>query len=185
MVKDHLDALDLDDQAIAQDRDLQTWYLTLTKILPNSDPHPAPLDRARLVELCAALMWNNVIHEVCGDMSPIVGSKDPDNRAIINLERFVTAIADGTLTTPVPTPSMAEVFVMDQASFTSRFNVGGNNMLTIDPDIWIDDPKLSDAVKSLQEALGVLNAELEVTNNDRPVRFARMQPSNWEASISF
>lgn len=185
VVARHLDELGLDDEAIAADKDLQTWYLTLAKILPHTDPLEEPLDRVRLADLCTALLWNNVVHEICGDLSPILGSEDPLDKAMVNLGRFREAVADGDLTTPAAPPTMADVFLIDQASYVSRFNVGGNNILAINAAREVDDPKLRMAIEDLQATLGALERELVERNRARPVRFARMFPSCWEASVSF
>jgi hypothetical protein len=185
VVSTHLDELGLDDDAIAKDNDLQAWYFTLAKILPNTEPLDQPLDRQRLEDLCSALLWNNVVHEVCGDLSPILGSQDPADKAIINLDDLRNSIGDGSLTGALPTPMMADVFLIDQASFVSRFNVGGNKILDINAAKWVDDPRLRDAIIDLQNTLTTLDARLEVTNQNRKVRFARMLPRNFEASISF
>lgn len=185
VVERHLEELGLDDAAIAADKDLQTWYLALAKVLPRTDPQADPLDRARLTDLCTVLLWNNVVHEICGDLSPILGSEDPLDKAMVNLARFRDAVADGELTTPVPAPTMADVFLMDQASYVSRFNVGGNNILAINAAREVDDPKLRVAIEDLQVTLRTLERELVERNRARPVRFARMFPSCWEASVSF
>ena len=185
VVERHLDELGLDEAAIAADMDLQAWYLTLAKILPNTDPRERPLDRSRLAELCTALLWNNIVHEICGDFSPIAGSDDPEDKAILHLGKLRSAVIDGDLTTPVEPPTMADVFLMDQASWTSRFNVGGNNILAINAAREVDDPKLRLAIEDLQATLGTLEGELLTRNEGRPVRFARMLPRHWEASVSF
>jgi patatin-like phospholipase/acyl hydrolase len=184
VVERHLDDLGLDDAAIRADKDLQGWYLTLLKILPNEDWEGA-LQRPRLVALCAALLWNNVIHEVAGDLSPLLGSEDPLDKATVNLSKLSAAIADGDLTTPIEPPTMAEVFLADQASFVSRFNVGGNNILAVNAARVVDDPKLREAIEALQETLSALQNELVDRNADRVVRFHRMLPRHWEASISY
>lgn len=185
IVARYVDKLELDDETIAADHDLQGWYLTLASLIPNLDPRTAPLTRNRLVELCAAFLYNNVVHEVCGDMSPILSSAEPDDRAIINLEKFSAAVGDGELTTPLPAPSMSDVFLMDQASYTSSFNVGGNKLLSLTAARWIDDPKLVEVVEDLQSSLRLIEADLLDRNRERDVRFSRMLPSTWEASISF
>ena len=185
MVRRYLAALSYDDESIASDRHLQSWYLTICGLIPNVDARDQPLTFDRLTELLSVLLYNNVIHEICGDMSPILGSVDPDDKAIINLERFIEAVGNGALRTPLPAPTMADVFLMDQASHTSRFNVGGNNMMTLCAARWIDDPKLVRAVEDLQETLRGLEEQLVARNDGRTVRFSRMLPSNWEASISF
>lgn len=185
VVDKHIAELGLDDETIAADLDLQSWYFTLAKILPNTEPSTRKLDRARLAELCTALLWNNVVHEVCGDLSPILGSQDPLDKAITNLEQLRAWIGTGSLTEPAPTPSMADVFLMDQASYVSRFNVGGNKILDINAPRWVDDPRLQQGIDDLKDTLRELEVELARRNEDREVNFARMLPSNWEVSISF
>lgn len=184
VVQRNLDQLRYDDATIAADKDLQTWYLTLAKILPNTDV-TKPLDRQRLEDLLTALIYNNVVHEICGDLSPILGSDDPADKAIVNLANLKEALAAGGAAAPVPPPSAADVFLMDQASYVSRFNVAGNKMMTINAAKFIDDPKLRVTVEDLQSTLRDLEEELEARNRSRPVTFARMLPRNWEASISF
>jgi hypothetical protein len=184
VVERHLDDLRLDDAAIAADLDLQAWSRTLAAILPDADP-TAPLDRARLQDLCTALLWNNVIHEICGDFSPILGSEDPADKAMINLANVKAAVGDGDLTRPIAPATMADVFLMDQASHMSRINVGGNNILAVNAAAVVDDPKLRLAVEDLQDTLRDLEEELVDRNQRRPVSFNRMLPRHWEASISF
>ena len=184
-IERYLDALGLDDAAIRADDHLDIWYRTIGTIVPNLDARSEPLGRAALVELLAVFLYNNVIHEVCGDLSPILRSDDPDDKAIINLEALIAAVGDGRLDQPIPAPSMNDVFLMDQASDASRFNVGGNNLLTLTPERWVDEPKLADAIRDLQQTLTQLDTELANENDGRPVRFGRMQPRHWEASISF
>ena len=185
VVTRHLDDLDLDDEQIHDDRDLQSWYLALAKSLPNVDVDK-PLTRKRLTDLLAALIYNNVIHEICGDLSPILGSTDPDDKIVVNLAG--TAVCDRTTTGWTQTfqpPTMADVFLIDQASFVSRFNVGGNNLLDINAARFVNDPKLRIAIEDMQATLRDTEAELHRRNGTRDVRFARMLPSAWEASISF
>ena len=185
IVTRYLDELHYDEAAIASDNHLQAWYLTLADLIPNTDPHASPLTRDRLIELCAGFLYNNVIHEICGDLSPILGSTDPDDKAIINLQNLADAVGNGRLDTPLPAPTMADVFLMDQATHASQFNVGGNNLLKITAARYVDDPKLTVAVSDLQRSLKRLEVELTERNNRRSVRFNRMLPSRWEASISF
>ena len=184
VVERHLDDLGLDERTIHADNDLQTWYLTLLKILPNTD-WEGPLDRARLVELCAALLWNNVVHEIAGDLSPLLGSQDPLDKATVNLEKLNAAIEDGELGAPIEPPTMADVFLIDQASFVSGFNVGGNNILAVNAAKVVDDPRLREAIEDLQTELLELQETLVERNRHRDVRFHRMLPRHWEASISF
>jgi len=185
MVETFLDSIGLDDQAVRDDDQLDIWYRTLATLIPGLDARSKPLDRVALVELLSCFLYNNVVHEVCGDLSPILRSEDPDDRAIINLDRLANAIGDGRLDRSIPAPTMGDVFLMDQASDASRFNVGGNNLLEITPERWVDDPQLWAALRDLQDRLRSLDAEFDRRNDDREVRFGRMQPRHWEASISF
>lgn len=188
VVSGHLDDLRLDDEAIAADADLQGWYSTLTDILPGTSPASTgdtSLDRARLEELCTALLWNNVVHEVCGDFSPILGSEDPADKTVVDLAALRRRIDGGTLTGPATPPGMASCFLIDQASWVSRFNVGGNNMMEINAARWVDDPKLRIGIERFQSTLRDLDDEIDHRNRGRAVRYGRMLPRNWEASISF
>ncbi|MEO1063661.1 MAG: lipoxygenase family protein [Actinomycetota bacterium] len=186
VVERHLDEIGYDDATIAADTDLQIWYLTLAKLIPNLDHRERTLDRERLGELCTILLWNNVVHEICGDMSPILGSVDPRDKTVVNLARLRASVGErGELADEVEAPSASDVFLMDQASFVSRFNVGGNNILAINAARLVDDPRLRDAIRDLQATLRDLEVELVDRNEERDVRFARMLPRHWEASISF
>ncbi len=185
VVERHLTERGFDDETIDGDADLQNWYRLLTGLLPNSDPAARPLTRERLVELGTALLWNNVIHEICGDLSPILGSQDPEDKAFTRLDHVRAMIGDGSLTGTAPPATMADVFLMDQASYVSSFNVGGNNILRVNAYREVDDPKLALAIEDLQAELETMTPELIRRNSDRAVRFDRMLPSNWEASISF
>jgi len=184
MVNGHLDDLRLGDPEIRKDLDLQRWYLALTSFLPNTDVSE-PLGRERLSEVLTALIYNNVIHEVCGDMSPIMGSRHPADRGLVNLATLRSSVVGGGVEAMVPTPSMEEVFLMDQASYVSRFNVGGNNLMKMNAARCINDPKLRDRIVDFQATLIELEHDLDGRNSGRAVSFARMLPRNWEASISF
>ncbi len=185
MIGRYLDEIGLTDEAIRADAHLDIWYRTLGTLIPNFDARSAPLDRSRLVELLASFLYNNVVHEVCGDLSPILRSDDPDDKAITNLSRLASALGDGRLDKPIPAPTMNDVFLMDQASDASRFNVGGNNLLDLTPERWVDEPRLAAAVVEMQRSLRRLDSEVDDRNRERGVRFGRMQPRNWEASIGF
>ena len=181
----YLDALGLGEDEIRNDNYLDIWYRTIGTLIPNFDARSEPLTRERLVELLSSFLYNNVVHEVCGDLSPILRSDDPDDKAITNLGRLSEAVGDGRLDRPIPAPTMNDVFLMDQASDASRFNVGGNNLLTLTPERWVDEPRLSAAVRDLQRVLTDLDHQLTARNDARAVSFGRFQPRNWEASISF
>lgn len=179
-----LDDAGLDDQAVTADENLQGWYRTLVGLLPNVDASQ-PLNRERLEELCLALLWNNVVHEICGDLSPILGGTDPADKAMTNLADVRAALDAGGLGSPIAAPSMADVFLMDQAMYVSRFNVGGNALMRIDAAQVSGDPRLWRAVPVLQSRLAAVETELIERNRPREVSFNRMLPSRWEASVSF
>ena len=184
-IERYLDAIGLDDEAIRRDGHLDIWYRTLGTLIPNFDARSKPLSRQVLVELLSSFLYNNVVHEVCGDLSPILRSGDPKDKAITNLGLLAEAVGEGRLDRPIPAPTMNDVFLMDQASDASRFNVGGNNLMSLTPERWVDEPRLSEALHDLQNSLRQLDDELDERNAARSVRFGRMQPRNWEASISF
>jgi len=183
-VRQHLEDVGIDNTKISADHDLSIWYLTLMRSLPNSN-HNEPLTLERLTDLLARLIYNNVVHEICGDLSPILGSEDPADKATINLQKVRSALEAGGVTEPTEPASMSDVFLIDQASYVSRFNVTGNGILEIEPFRFIDDPRLAGAVKDLQSALTELQQELVERNKHSDVTFARMFPRHWEASISF
>ncbi len=183
-VRQHLADVGIDDASISADHDLSIWYLTLMRGLPNTD-HNEPLTLERLTDLLTRLIYNNVVHEICGDLSPILGSEDPADKATINLQKLRSALETGGVTEPTEPASMSDVFLLDQASYVSRFNVTGNGLLEIEPFRFIDDPRLAGAVKSLQGTLIEVQQVLVERNKHRAVTFARMFPRHWEASISF
>ncbi len=185
VISRYLDSIGLDDETVRSDDHLDIWYRTIGTLIPNFDARSAPLDRDRLVEVLSSFLYNNVVHEVCGDLSPILRSNDPDDKSITNLDLLAEAVGDGRLDRSIPAPTMNDVFLMDQATDASRFNVGGNNLMGLTPERWIDEPRLSAAVRDLQRSLRELDRELAERNDARDVRFGRMQPHNWEASISF
>jgi lipoxygenase len=182
VVRRHLDDLDFDDEFLATDHDMAAWYATLRKLLPDADSIPPMDDVEDLIDLLTALIYNNVIHEVCGNLSPILDSRDPADKAGIDLDHL-RAMIDPERETPVP--RAGDVFLMDQASYVSQFNVAGNNLMTINAARFVDDPKLRIAIEELQATLRVLDDELAARNRRRLIPFDTMQPHKWEASISF
>lgn len=182
VVDRHLDQLDISDDDVTSDEDLTEWYRTLRRLLPDADTIPPLGSRADLADLLTALIYNNVIHEVCGNLSPILDSRDPADKAGIDIDDL-RALADEHAPTPIP--SAASVFLMDQAAFVSSFNVAGNNLMTVNAAKYIDDPKLRVAVEDLQATLSGLDQELQARNRERAIPFRMMQPSKWEASVSF
>jgi Lipoxygenase len=182
VVRRHLDDLDLDDELLTTDDDMAAWYVTLRRLLPDADSIP-PMDTLEdLVDLLTALIYNNVIHEVCGNLSPILDSRDPADKAGIDLDHLRAMIDPDQ---PTPLPRAGDVFLMDQASYVSQFNVAGNNLMTINAARFVDDPKLRVAIEDLQAELGRLDRELAARNRHRTIPFDTMQPHKWEASISF
>ncbi len=182
VVDRHLTQLDITDDDVRSDNDLIGWYWTLRRLLPDADNNIPTLEsRADLAELMTALIYNNVIHEVCGNISPILDSRDPEDKMAIDINHL-RMLAAGE---KPPPPSAGSVFLMDQAAFVSRFNVAGNNLMTINAARFIDDPKLRVAVEDLQGTLRELEATLVQRNAKRDIPFRMMQPTNWEASVSF
>lgn len=182
VVEGHLDDLDIDDETIRTDSHLAAWYATLTEVLPNSSTVPQLTNRQSLEDLMAALIYNNVIHEICGNLNPLLGSRDHADKAAISFEGLV-ALTDMTAAQPIP--RAADVLLMDQAAFVSGFNVSGNALLTINAPRYIDDPKLQLTVKQLQNDLTDAAKVIAQRNEARKIPFRAMEPHRWEASISF
>jgi len=178
----HLKELDYDDEFLASDPDIAQWYTTLCRMLPDVDTIP-PMDTLEdLIDLMTAVIYNNVIHEVCGNLSPLLDTKDPRDKQNIDIDDLAAlATPDGK----DRKPSAGSVLLMDQATFVSRFNVAGNNLMAINAARYIDDPKLVLAVTELQDTLKVLDAQIAARNVDRDRAFETMLPRKWEASISF
>ena len=178
-VRQVIDGIYRDDDAMRADADLMTWYKELASLLPNEDITDRPLtDRALLIDVLTCLLYNNVSHEVCGDFSPYVQSATPLHRKLVDQ----AAIASGDLDDP---PRLADTFLFDQGAYAGRFNNGGNNLLTLDPHEYIDDSRLRNAFVALQQRLAAHDARLEERNRERDTPFYRMMPRHWEVSISF
>ena len=143
IVKRHLDDLDIDDDDIVNDPHIASWYSTLREVLPDAHTVTHLQSRSDLEDLMTALLYNNVIHEVCGNLAPILGSRDREDKVGINIDHLRSLVDPDR---PTGTPRAAEVLLMDQASFVSTFNVAGNNLMTINAARYIDDPRLRDAV---------------------------------------
>ena len=188
IVNDHMADIDLtQDQDVTDDEHLVAWYATLRSVLPGVESVPALTGVADLRNLMTALIYNNVIHEICGDFSPILGSQDSADKAIINMNhmRLLAETANQVDQVSQPAPLAADVFLMDQATFVSKFNVLGNNLMTIRTPRFADDPRLCRVVAELQRSLLELDQKLSRINANREVPFRAMQPHKWEASISF
>ncbi len=74
-------------------------------VVPDADQDPAehrPVGSgrstaARLAELCTGLLWNNVIHEICGDFSPIPAPTTRPTRRSSTSDRAPRGAGDGRL----------------------------------------------------------------------------------------
>lgn len=182
VVERHLDDLKIFDDDIDEDPHLVAWYASLRQVIPDSGLARALKTRQDLEDLLTGLIYNNVIHEVCGNLAPILDSRDPADKAGINIAHL-RSLADPDSETA--TPNAADVLLMDQASFVSTFNVAGNNLMTVNAARYVDDPRLREAIEELQATLRDLDKVLVERNNERTVPFKGMQPAMWEASISF
>ncbi|MBN4047545.1 hypothetical protein JYT71_00905, partial [Acidimicrobiaceae bacterium AH-315-P05] len=75
IVADHLGDIDINaDADVTNDQHLIAWYTTLRSVLPGVESVPVLTGTDDLKNLMTALIYNNVIHEICGDFSPILGS---------------------------------------------------------------------------------------------------------------
>ena len=183
VIRHFLAAVGLDtDAKIAADRDLHVWHAKIVELLPDGCGTPDLGGVEDLVDLLGVMLWNNVIHEVCGNLAPLLDTEDPDDKLIVNIDHL-RALMDGT--GPRPTALAGEVFLIEQAAYTSRFNVGGNSMLRVNGDRYTDDPKLQRCILELQRELQEIDEQLSAANSDRPIKFTGMMPRRWEASISF
>ena len=169
----------VDDAAVQGDAELQGWYAKLASLLPNRDITDDPLDsRETLTNVLCCLLYNNVSHEVCGDFSSFGESDDPNHKKFVNFERLKAGDTEAP-------PEMADIFLLDQGAFAGRFNVGGNNMMTVSVDKLVDDPSLRQAMSRFQGQLRALDERFEQRNQEREIPFLRMMPRKWEISISF
>ncbi len=182
IVERHLNELGLDDSAVQNDPQLRRWYDTFTDVLPASKTIPLLRSRDDLATLMTGVLWNNVIHEVCGNLSPLLDTRDHDDLVAVNFEDL-RALADPDAATP--RASAADVYLMDQATYVSRFNVGGNNLTKIEPAAYIDDPRLRESVRELQNELERINLVIKARNAARDIPLESMEPDRFEASISF
>lgn len=169
-----------DDDAVLADDDLQRWHAALRRGLLKDPAVPDLTSVDALVLLLTALLFNNVVHEVCGNLAPLFGKNDDSaSQASVNIDHLAILAAGGE----VPEPSAADVFLVKQAVFVSRFNVGGNNLLEMNGDRLANDPKVQAMLLDLQARLRDVDQQL--SSLDREIEFKSMSPRKWEASISF
>lgn len=184
-VDGHLEDLYDDDDEIRSDHHLRRWYETLCEILPGDERERTITDRDELAQVMTSLLWNNVIHEVCGNLSPLLDYSDPrDPRDLmgVNFDHLRAMVDDDRDDLE---PRAADVLLMDQATYVSRFNVAGNNLMTVNANQYVDDPRLRDAIIGLQQRLAQAEIELGARNAERDIPFLNLEPSRFEASISF
>lgn len=209
MVDEHLTRIgfpddDDGDRAVRRDADLVSWFRTFCDVLPGDERvtlarirgvEPEALDREDLPRLesrrelalvMTALLWNNVVHEVCGNLTPLLRTKNPDDRRGVSFDHL-RALADHAMGADValPEPRAADVFLMDQATYVSSFNVAGNNLIRTIGDRFIDDPRLQESLGRLQRDLEAIEQAATARNARRAIPFENMLPSKFEASISF
>lgn len=183
VVDAHLEDVDLGtDDDVLDDPDLAAWYAVVRRVLPGSESVPRLRGVDDLRDLMTGLIYNNVIHEVCGNLAPLLDSEDPIDRGSISFEHLRDLVDPEREPGPV---RAADVFLMDQASFVSTLNVAGNNLMTVNAARYVDDPRLRRTIEHLQADLRELDAELTKVNAGRAVPFTTMQPRKWEASISY
>ena len=179
----HLADIDLaTDDAVLDDPDLAAWYAVVRRVLPGNESVPRLRGVADLRDLMTGLIYNNVIHEVCGNLAPLLDSEDPIDRGSISFQHLRDLVDPDTEPGPI---RAADVFLMDQASFVSTLNVRGNNLMTVNAARYVDDPRLRRTIEQLQADLRVLDDELTEVNRHRATAFTTMQPRKWEASISY
>ncbi len=182
VVDRHLDDLHVrTDADVVDDPHLAAWYGVVRQVLPGVESVPRLDGVASLRRLCTALVYNNVIHEICGNLSPILDSEDHADKAGLSFETL-RELLDHDVT---PTPAAADVFLMEQASFVSRFNVAGNNLQTINAARHVDDPRLRRAIEDLQSEMIEAGRVIAERNATRAIPFRGMEPHRWETSISY
>lgn len=182
LVRGHLADLQLDDNDVASDLDLMEWHLALRRVLPANAQVPPLGGLDSLVSLLTAMIYNNVIHEVCGDFSPLVAWGSAQDRQSVNFDQYLAARANGS---DIPQPRASDVLLTDQGAVASTANVGGNNLLDLNVGRVVDDPQLERSLVEMQRRLGDLGVEIDRRNAERKRPFTALEPRRWEASISY
>ena len=184
-VDGHLADLYDDDDEIRTDHHLRRWYETLCEVLPGEEAERTITDREELAQVMTSLLWNNVVHEVCGNLSPLLDfsePRDPRDLMGVNFDHLRALVDDDR---DEIAPLAADVLLIDQATYVSGFNVAGNNLMTVNANRYVDDPRLRDAIIALQRRLVEAEADLAGRNAERKIPFLNLEPSRFEASISF
>jgi hypothetical protein len=167
-----------DDAAVRADAALAVWHAKLISLFPNPTPRLQRLEtRDDLVTLMTCLVFNNVVHEVSGDYSTFMTSQDPYLKRLVNFEDVSRAD-----TGPV---RLNDVFLFEQGAFSGMFNTAGNNMVDTPLKSVTTDARYLACVKRFREALVKVDATIAERNAKRPYHFKRMQPRQWELSVSF
>ncbi len=182
LVRGHLSDLRIDDSDIAADLDLHEWYLTLLRVLPTDGGVPELTGLESLVELLTAMIYNNVVHEVCGNFKPLVSWADERDRVGLNFDEYLAARAAGV---EPPRPKASDALLIDQGAVASTVNVAGNNLLDLNISRVVDDPQLERSLKSMQQRLRGLGEEIDRRNATRRRSFTALEPRRWEASVSY
>ncbi len=182
LVREHLSDLQIDDADIEADLDLYEWHLTLRRVMPDDSGVPELSGLESLVELLSAMIYNNVVHEVCGNFKPLVAWADEGDRVGLHFDDYLAARADGV---EPPSPRASDALLLDQGAVASTVNVAGNNLLTLNIGRVVDDPQLERSLGTMQRRLRELATEIDARNAKRDQAFTAMDPRFWEASISY
>lgn len=162
-----------DDAAMAADAALLAWLGGLRELIPGVPPDA---DRAAIARLLSVLLYNNVVHEVIGDMTAFFSHRAPDNLRFIRM----AAARD-----PAQAPTLAEVYLMDQGVYAGAFQNNGNLWMSPEAPGWLNDDALADAARRFQAAMATLEARFAAEDDARGRPFLRIRPSRWKASVSF
>ncbi len=182
LVREHLSDLQIDHADIAADLDLYEWHLSLRRAMPDGSGVPELSGLESLVDLLSAMIYNNVVHEVCGNFQPLVAWADGDDRVGLHFDDYLAARADGV---EPPSPRASDALLLDQGAVASTVNVVGNNLLTLNIGRVVDDPQLERSLRTMQRRLRELAPEIDARNTKRDRPFTAMEPHRWEASISY
>ncbi len=182
LVRHHLSDLQIDDADIQDDLDLHEWHLSLRRVMPDDSGVPDLTGLESLVELLTAMIYNNVIHEVCGNFKPLVAWADESDRVGLHFDDYLAARASGE---EPPAPSASDALLLDQGAAASTVNVAGNNLLNLNVGRVVDDPQLERSLKTMQRHLRDLATEIDARNDARPRPFTALDPHRWEASVSY